>query len=124
MVKVRVEGSTLPVSFCAVERRNGMPAFYFPKIEKTENGIYFWNLNMKHLAAKNREVTLVFSFDGKLEEKKENFLSDLSWKVKSFVEENQSLIRSINERPYCVYPQYSGMGSFVILINVHRSNYF
>ena len=123
IVKFLARGDVFPVSLCAIERRNGkMPAIYFPKIEKTEDGIYFWNLNMKHLATKKREVTLVFTFNGKLEKKKENFPSELSLKVKSFVENNLSLIRSINERPYCVYPQYSGLGPFYNLDKILHRN--
>ena len=121
---------TLNVSLCALERRNRKtPCIYFPKIEKNNSGEVFWNLDMKHLARKRREVTLMFSFEGKLEAQQENIPTDVSSELRNLIENYPALIRNINQRPYYLYPRHSGKGSshfhFNFLgLNVWRSTYF
>ena len=113
IVKLRLRGKPspqIPISLSAIERRiTKMACIYFPKVERdpSESGEMLWNLDMKHLAVRKTELTLMFSFDGKLERDGENVLSEFSSTFRNIVEENTALIRSINERPYCIYPQYS-----------------
>ena len=66
-----------------------------------------WKLDMKHLAVRKTELTLMFSFDGKLEREGESLLSEFSATFRDTLEKHTALIRNINERPYCIYPQYS-----------------
>ena len=109
IVKLRLRGreDSLPVSLRAIERRmTKIVCIYFPKAER-EAGEVLWNLDMKHLAARKTELTLMFSFDGKLEREGENVLSEFSSTFRNIVEKHTALIRNINERPYDIYRQYS-----------------
>ena len=84
---------------------------------------------MKHLARKRREVTLMFSFEGKLEAQQENFPTDVPSELRNLIENYPALIRNINQRPYYLYPRHSGKGSshfpFNFLgLNVWRWTYY
>ena len=83
IVKLRLRGRPLilPISLSAIERRITKTAcIYFPKVERdqSEAGEMLWNLDMKHLAVRKTELTLMFSFDGKLEREGESALSEFS----------------------------------------------
>ena len=120
IIKLRRRGGPsphIPISLSAIERRiTNTACIYFPKVERdqSEAGEMLWNLDMKHLAVRQTELTLMFSFDGKLEREGENVLSEFSSTFRNVVEKHTALIRSINERPYCIYPQYSVSLTLVI----------
>ena len=123
IVKLRLRGrpNTLPVSLSAIERRiTKIDSIYFPKVEREAEEM-LWNLDMKHLADRKTELTLLFSFDGKLEREGESVLSEFSSTFRNIVEKHTALIRNINERPYGLYPQYS-VSLTLVICNFLRDN--
>ena len=123
IVKLRLRGrpTTIPMSLSAIERRiTKIATIYFPKVEREAEEM-LWKLDMKHLADRKTELTLLFSFDGKLERKGENVLSEFSSTFRNVVEKHTALIRNINERPYGLYSQYS-VSLTLVICNFLRDN--
>ena len=95
-----------PVTLCAVERDStsaAVPCVYFPKRQhdSTDENKKKWSLEMQHLNYPNKEVTLIFSFVGTMEENLDTALENYKGSVlKTVVEKDMGLIFHMNEFPH------------------------
>ena len=74
-------------------------SLYFPQVEKNTvaENVKIWSLDMKNLHYPEKEATLIFSFDGTLENKMAQNIDNFGSTLKNMTVENLDLIRNINE---------------------------